>query len=299
MISAAAATDVSSDERSPCVPLLLLEAREKPDLLRLAALVFMHAGCLGVCWAGFSPTALALAAFFYLTRAFALTAFYHRYFSHRAFKTSRWLQFLGAVLGSTAMQKGPLWWAAHHRDHHRCADSEGDVHSPQVHSFAWAHMGWFLTPRNNELRETLVRDWLRFPELRWVDRYAAVIAVLFAAGLYALGEMLHSKMPALRTNGPQLIVWCFFISTVFLYHVTYSVNSFAHLVGTRRFPTADGSRNNFVVALLALGEGWHNNHHHYPTSARQGFYPWEIDLTYYVLVRARTAWARLGSEARP
>ena len=151
-------------------------------------------------------------------------------------------------------------------------------------------MGWFLTPRNNELRSSLVRDWLRFPELRWVDRYAPVIAVLFAAGLYALGEMLHSTMPALKTNGPQLIVWCFFISTVFLYHVTYSVNSFAHLVGTRRFPTADGSRNNFVVALLALGEGWHNNHHHYPTSARQGFYPWEIDLTYYVLV----ALAQLG-----
>lgn len=290
MISAAPATDARSYQGRLSEPLPPCESREKPDLLRLAALVFMHVGCLGVYWVGFSRTALGLAAFLYLTRAFGLTAFYHRYFSHRAFKTSRWFQFVGAVLGSMAMQKGPLWWAAHHRDHHRFADSEGDVHSPHVHSFAWAHMGWFLTPRNNELREGLVRDWLKFPELRWVDRYSAVIAVLFAAGLYAFGETLNAKMPALKTNGPQLIVWCFFISTVFLYHVTYSVNSFAHLVGSRRFPTADGSRNNFVVAILTLGEGWHNNHHHYPTSARQGFYRWEIDFTYYVLV----VLARLG-----
>jgi stearoyl-CoA desaturase (Delta-9 desaturase) len=219
-----------------------------------------------------------------LTRAFGLTAFYHRYFSHRAFKTSRWFQFSGAFLGCMALQKGPLWWAAHHRDHHRCADSEGDVHSPHVHGFSWAHMGWFLTPANNELRSVLVRDWLKFPELRYLDRYAAVVAVFFAVGLYALGEVLSSVSPGLRTNGPQLVVWCFFVSTVVLYHVTYSVNSFAHLLGTRRFPTEDGSRNNFVVALLSLGEGWHNNHHHYPSSARQGFYWWELDLTYYVLV---------------
>ncbi len=269
---------------------LLAEPRDRPDFIRVSALVFMHVGCLGVLWVGVSRVALALAAFFYLTRAFGLTAFYHRYFSHRAFRTSRWFQFLGALLGCTALQKGPLWWAAHHRVHHRFADSEGDVHSPHVHGFAWAHFGWFLTPANNELRANLVRDWLKFPELRYLDRYAAAIALLFALMLYGGGEIVSSVFPGSGTNGRQLLVWCFFISTAVLYHVTYSVNSFAHLVGTRRFPTEDGSRNNLVVALLALGEGWHNNHHHYPGSARQGFYWWEVDLTYYVLL----AMARMG-----
>ena len=171
------------------------EYRDPPDLTRLGALVFMHLGCLGVFWVGFSPIAFSLAALFYFTRAFALTAFYHRYFSHRAFKTSRWFQFAGAFLGSTAMQKGPLWWAAHHRDHHRFADREGDVHSPHVHGFSWSHMGWFLTRANNELRSALVRDWLKYPELRYLDRYAAFVALVFAAGLYALGEILRSVGP--------------------------------------------------------------------------------------------------------
>ena len=147
MISAAPAMGAPSQVSIPGAPLRLHESRERPDPFRLAALAFMHVGCLGVFWVGFSPTALAFAAFLYLIRAFGLTAFYHRYFSHRAFKTSRWFQFLGAVLGCTALQKGPLWWAAHHRDHHRFADREGDVHSPHVHGFAWAHIGWFLTPQ--------------------------------------------------------------------------------------------------------------------------------------------------------
>ena len=234
-------------------------------------------------------------------RAFGLTAFYHRYFSHRAFKTSRSFQFLVVLLGCTAMQKGPLWWAAHHRDHHRYADREPDVHSPRVHGFSWAHMGWFLTPANNKLRASLVRDWLKFPELKHLDRAAPLVALAFAAGLYAFGELLRRVAPALKTDGPQLLIWCFFISTVFLYHVTYSVNSLAHLVGSRRFETGDDSRNNLLVALLALGEGWHNNHHHYPASARQGFYWWEVDFTFYALLGARAARAGLGLEgsARP
>jgi stearoyl-CoA desaturase (delta-9 desaturase) len=151
-------------------------------------------------------------------------------------------------------------------------------------------MGWFLTPRNNELRVELIRDWMRFPELFWLDRCAPVIAVLFAGALYALGELLRAFAPELGTTGPQLLVWCFFISTVALYHATYSVNSLAHLFGSRRFATTDDSRNNALVAFLTLGEGWHNNHHFYPASARQGFYRWEFDPTYYMLV----ALERLG-----
>jgi stearoyl-CoA desaturase (delta-9 desaturase) len=256
----------------------------------VATLALMHVGCLGVFWVSWSWVAVVLAVLLYLARAFGLTAFYHRYFSHRAFKTSRWLQFGGALLGCMALQKGPLWWAAHHREHHRRSDREGDAHSPHVHGFIWAHMGWFLTPRNNELRLGLVRDWLRFPELRWLDRCAPAVALLFGAGLFGLGEMLQYYWPELGTSGLQLVVSCFFISTVALYHATYSVNSFAHLFGGRRFDTVDESRNNWLVALLTLGEGWHNNHHHYPSAARQGFVWWEVDLTYYLLL----ALQRLG-----
>ena len=187
-------------------------------------------------WVGHSPTALSLAAFLYVARTFGLTAFFHRYFAHRAFKTSRWFQFAGALLGTTALQKGPLWWAAHHRDHHRFADSEGDVHSPHLHGFAYSHMGWFLTRRNNELRESLVRDWIAFPELRWLDRLTPLVALTFVACVFFLGETLRLFAPGLGTSGLELIVWCFFISTALLYHATYSVNSFAHLAGTRRLP---------------------------------------------------------------
>lgn len=266
------------------LPESLPDPGDRPDWLRLGALVFMHAGCLAVLWVGWSWTAVGIAALLYIGRAFGLTGFYHRYFSHRAFKTSRGFQFLGALLGCLALQKGPLWWAAHHREHHRSSDHEGDVHSPHVHGVVWAHMGWFLTPRNNELRADLVRDWLKFPELRLLDRFAPLVAILFAAAVYGFGEWLPRMVPGLGTSGPQLVVWCYFISTVALYHATYSVNSLAHLYGSRRFATADDSRNNALVALLTLGEGWHNNHHHYPSSARQGFYAWEIDPTFYLLV---------------
>lgn len=244
----------------------------------------MHLGCLGVFVTGGSPIAIGLAIASYLIRAFGLTAFYHRYFAHRAFRTSRWFQFVGAMMGCLAMQKGPLWWAAHHREHHRRSDREGDVHSPHVSGILWSHLGWFLTTRNGPLRSQFVRDWLTFPELRVLDRFAPFVALAYGGFVYLLGEGLSAVWPGLNTNGPQLLVWCFFLSTVALYHATYSVNSLAHLIGTRRFPTADRSRNNLIIALFTLGEGWHNNHHHYPSAARQGFYWWEVDVTYYVLL---------------
>jgi stearoyl-CoA desaturase (delta-9 desaturase) len=158
-------------------------------------------------------------------------------------------------------------------------------------------MGWFLTPRNNELRAELVRDWLKFPELRWLDRCAPIVAVLFAAALFGMGELLRVWSPGLYVDGPQLLVWGFFVSTVALYHATYSVNSLAHLCGRRRFATTDDSRNNVFVAMLTLGEGWHNNHHHYPASARQGFFWWEIDVTYYLLLSLK--WLGLVWDLRP
>ena len=191
----------------------------------------------------------------------------------------------GRAAGCTALQKGPLWWAAHHRDHHRFADSEGDVHSPHCTGSPMGPLGWFLTRRNNVLRENLVRDWLNSPScassiVRRFDRTP------FAACLFYLGaKTLRLFTPGLGTSGLGLIVWCFFISTALLYHATYSVNSFAHLAGTRRCPTGDDSRNNLIVALPTLGEGWHNNHHHYPSS-RQGFYRWEVGSDFLRALRA-------------
>lgn len=272
---------------------------DQPDNKRLIALAAMHLGCLGVLWTGWSWTAIALAFLLYVVRAFGLTAFYHRYFSHRAFRTSRWFQFIGASLGTLAMQKGPLWWAAHHREHHRSSDHEGDVHSPHVYSFLWAHMGWFLTPDNNRTRSELVKDWMRFPELRLLDQFAPVVAILYGSSLYLLGQILAERLPQLNTNGAMLFVWGFFLSTVLLYHATYSVNSFAHLFGTRRFATKDQSRNNAFVALLTLGEGWHNNHHQYPASARQGFFWWEVDATYYILLMLQALGLVWGLKAVP
>lgn len=258
-------------------------ASERIDWLRVLPFIGLHLACLGVFWVGVSGFALAVAFALYTVRMFAITGFYHRYFSHKAFKTSRSLQFLFALIGASSVQRGPLWWAAHHRHHHRHSDTEADPHSPLMHGFWWSHMGWFLTPRSFATDAAAIPDLMRFPELRFLDRFDLLLPVALAASLFGLGMLLERFAPGLQTNGPQLLVWGFFISTVVLFHVTVTINSLAHQWGTRRFPTRDGSRNNALLALLTFGEGWHNNHHHYPGSARQGFRWWEIDLTYYGL----------------
>jgi stearoyl-CoA desaturase (delta-9 desaturase) len=259
------------------------QADDRIDWLRVLPFLGMHLACLGVIWVGVSATALAVAAALYVLRMFAITAFYHRYFSHRAFKTSRPMQFLFALLGASAAQRGPLWWASQHRHHHLHADDEHDAHSPRHRGLLWAHVIWFLTRANFRTRKELVPDLMRYPELRFLDRFDALVPLLLAGVLFGLGELLATHARALGTDGPQLVVWGFAVSTVVLYHATFTINSLAHRFGTRRYATRDDSRNNVWLALLTLGEGWHNNHHHYPGSARQGFYWWEIDLTYYGL----------------
>lgn len=256
---------------------------DRIDWLRVLPFIGLHVACLGVLWVGFSWFALWVALTLYALRMFAITAFYHRYFSHKAFRTSRPVQFAFALLGASAVQRGPLWWAAHHRHHHRHSDSVHDLHSPVTRGFFWSHVGWFLSERGFRTDHQAVRDLARYPELRWLDRYDIVVPVALAAGLYFLGSWLERAHPALQTNGPQLLVWGFFVSTVVLFHATVTINSLAHRWGSRRFATRDNSRNNWLLALLTFGEGWHNNHHHYPGSARQGFRWWEIDLTYYGL----------------
>jgi len=253
------------------------------EWLRTLPFIGMHLMCAGVIWVGVSSTALLVAAALYVLRLVAITGFYHRYFSHKTFRTSRALQFVFAVLGTMAVQRGPLWWAAHHRHHHAHADEENDSHSPAQHGFWWSHMGWFMNRSNFRTRSELIRDLMRYPELRFLDRFDIVPPIALAALLFFGGNALAQAYPQLDTSGAQLLIWGFFISTVLLHHVTFTVNSLAHRFGRRRYATSDDSRNNWWIALLTFGEGWHNNHHHFPGSVRQGFYWWEIDLTYYLL----------------
>ena len=253
------------------------------DWPRVLPFLLVHAGCLGVAWTGASGIAIATAIALFWLRMFAITAFYHRYFSHRAFRTSRAAQFVFALLGATAVQRGPLWWAAHHRQHHAQADGLADPHSPKVHGFLWSHVKWFLARENFATREKLVRDLARFPELRWLDRWDAAVPAALALALHGVGAWLERAAPALGTGPWQMLVWGFCISTVALWHATFTINSLAHRFGSRRYATRDESRNNGWLALLTLGEGWHNNHHRYPAAARQGFYWWEIDISYLAL----------------
>ena len=256
---------------------------DRIDWARIVPFIGMHLACLGVLFVGVSTTAVAVAVALYLLRMFAITGFYHRYFSHRSFRTSRAAQLLFGIIGASSVQRGPLWWAAHHRQHHAYSDRPEDPHSPRHKGFWVSHMGWFLTRGGFQPDMSRVRDLQRFPELRWLDRFDIAVPVALAVGLYAAGSWLESSHPALGTSGPQLLVWGFFVSTVVLYHATYSINSLCHVFGRRRYDTGDDSRNNPWLALLTLGEGWHNNHHYYPTSVRQGFYWWEVDLTWYGL----------------
>lgn len=246
-------------------------------------LLMMHLGCLGVLWVGVSRAAVVAAVILYFLRVFALTGGYHRYFSHNAFKTSRAFQFVLAFVGASAAQRGPLWWASHHRLHHQHPDSEDDVHSPSRHGFWWAHIGWLLCPKYATADLGRVKDFAKFPELRFLDRHVYLAPVSLIAALYLLGAWFARVRPEWGASGAQMVVWGFFISTVLVYHVTFCINSLMHMIGRRRFETNDTSRNNVVLALLSMGEGWHNNHHRYAASVRQGFFWWEVDLTYYAL----------------
>lgn len=273
------------------------EGAQSVDWLRILPMALLHVMCLGVIWVGWSPVALLTAVFLFLLRMFAITGFYHRYFSHRSFKTSRGWQFVFAVLGNSSVQRGPIWWAAHHRHHHRHADRKEDIHSPLQHGFWWSHIGWLTSRANFSTQWRYVPDWKKFPELRFLNRFDVLVPILLAATLYGFGALLAAAAPSLQTNGPQMLIWGFFISTTVLLHATFTINSLDHMFGTRRYETNDTSRNNWLLALITLGEGWHNNHHHYAVSARQGFFWWEIDITYYLL----KLMARFGiiSELRP
>lgn len=229
--------------------------------------VFVHLATLGVLWSGVTAESVALCAALYFGRMFFVTAGYHRYFSHRSFATSRAFQFVLAWMAQSSLQKGVLWWSAKHRHHHKHSDTPEDVHSPGLHGFLFAHVGWIFARRRGEAEYDLVPDLTRYPELVWLDRYNKLPGIL-------LGVMCY-----LVAGWPGLFVG-FFLSSTLLFHGTFAINSLAHTFGRQRYLTGDDSRNSWILALITMGEGWHNNHHYYQASTRQGWRWWEIDPTY-------------------
>jgi stearoyl-CoA desaturase (Delta-9 desaturase) len=230
----------------------------------------VHAVCLLAFYTGASWKLVLAAVGLYYFRMLGTTIAYHRYFSHRAFKTGRVFQFVLAFWATTSAQKGALWWAANHRHHHRESDSPNDLHSPVQDGFWWSHVGWILSNRYNETNYAAIKDFARYPELVFLNKHYLLPPLLLALALFAIG-------------GLPLLVWGFFISTVMLWHGTFAINSLTHVFGKRRYRTTDTSRNNWLLALLTCGEGWHNNHHYHQNTANQGWFWWEVDFSYYLL----------------
>ena len=233
------------------------------------------AAIVGAClvgWHWWYPVAAIVA---YFARMTFVTIGYHRYFSHRSFKTSRAFQFVLAFLAQSSAQKGALWWAAHHRDHHKYSDQPLDIHSPRQKGLWMAHVGWILCHKYDETKYDRIKDFAQYPELRWLNKYHLVPAVALAVAMALIG-------------GAPLLVWGFFVSTVLLWHGTFTINSLSHVFGSTRYPSNDDSKNNWLLALITGGEGWHNNHHYYQSTANQGFFWWEVDTSYYAL-RAMSA----------
>ena len=242
---------------------------ERPALWKSVPFALMHLAPLGILWTGMGWREAALCAGLYVVRMFFITAGYHRYFAHRSYKTGRLMQLILAFGGGTAAQKGALWWAGHHRHHHKHSDDLEDVHSPRKGVW-WSHIGWILCTKYDATPVHLIKDFAAYPELRWLNRHFLVPPTLLALGCWAW-------------MGLSGLFAGFFLSTALLYHGTFVINSLTHMFGRRRYVTKDTSRNSLLLALITLGEGWHNNHHYYQRSTNQGFFWWELDVTFYVL----------------
>jgi stearoyl-CoA desaturase (delta-9 desaturase) len=261
---------MESPESSPAPELARGNSFKPEHLFNLAGIAAMHFGAGVAIYMGARAIDVALAVGFYVLRMFVVTGGYHRYFSHRTYKTSRAFQFFLALVGTMTVQKGPLWWAAVHRRHHRESDGPNDVHSPIQRGFWYSHIGWVLSDEHEKYSPNEVKDLYKYPELRWLTRWH-VVPVLSYLGL------------TIAIGGLRGLCWWFCVSTVALMHGTFTINSLSHVWGKRRYATTDDSRNNWVLAIITMGEGWHNNHHRYMQSTNQGFYWWEVDITYYIL----------------
>jgi stearoyl-CoA desaturase (delta-9 desaturase) len=232
-------------------------------------LAVLHLLPFGLIFTGMTGADAIMALIFFWARMFLIGAVFHRYLAHRSYKMGRKTQFVMTAATCTSFESGPLWWAANHRHHHAESDTEHDIHSPRFRGLWWAHLGWVISGKHADLKAELIPDFLKFPEMRFLERWNWVPGVLASAViLFFMGW-----------SG----FFAFFLSTVVLHHVTYCVNSLNHVWGSQRYDTGDTSRNNALIAFFTMGEGWHNNHHHFQSSARQGFFWWEWDPTYYIL----------------
>lgn len=242
---------------------------ERVNWIRSIPFFLMHLMPIFAVFTGIRLFDVFLLIALYYGRMFFITAGYHRYFAHRSYKLGRIAQFLMAFGGATAAQKGVLWWAGHHRHHHWYSDTPQDIHSP-LRGFWWSHVGWILCDKYKATPFHQIEDFAKYPELRWLNRYHLLPPALLAAAVFFLW-------------GPSALFIGFFLSTALLWHGTFTINSLSHVFGRRRYVTGDTSRNSWLLALITLGEGWHNNHHHFQSSTRQGFFWWEIDVSYYVV----------------
>jgi stearoyl-CoA desaturase (delta-9 desaturase) len=261
------------------------EVRTKPILKQEIAFGLMHLMPLGALWTGATTFDWILCGALYVIRMFWVTGGYHRYFAHKSYRTSRWFQFVIAFMAQTSAQKGALWWAAHHRHHHRHSDTPADPHSMKIYGFWYSHIGWIVGPDFKKTDYKTIGDYAKYPELMWLNKYHWVPAITLALAVTALGGWVNGGSVLLMFThyGLSTLFIGFFLSTVILYHGTFSINSIMHKFGNQRYESHDESRNSLVLALITLGEGWHNNHHYYETAGRQGFFWWEIDITYYIL----------------
>jgi stearoyl-CoA desaturase (Delta-9 desaturase) len=262
---------------------LLPEPRRKPILKQEIAFTIVHLIPLAAIWTGATVFDWLVCLFLYVSRMFWVTGGYHRYFAHKSYKTSRWFQFVIAFMAMTSAQKGILWWAAHHRHHHRYSDTPKDPHSMLIYGFWYSHVGWIVGPDFKETDYKTIGDYAKYPELVWLNKHYLVPPVTLAVIVTMAGAWVNGGNPFMLTAGLSTLFIGFFLSTVILYHGTFSINSIMHYFGKQRYESNDESKNSLWLALITLGEGWHNNHHYYETASRQGFFWWEIDITYYIL----------------
>ncbi|MCX5663003.1 MAG: fatty acid desaturase [Planctomycetota bacterium] len=237
----------------------------------MIAIGLLHAGCLLAPFF-FSWTAvIAAAVLWFVGGCLGITLGYHRFLTHRSFQTYKPVEYFLAICGTLNWQGGPIHWVGTHRIHHHLSDEPGDPHSPVVDGFTWAHMFWCMTKDDpsNDPRDA-AKDLQRDPIMVAIDKYFYVFMVPLAVGLYFLG-------------GWACVIWGVCVRTTLMYHCTWLVNSASHVWGYRNFTTSDASRNNWWVALLSWGEGWHNNHHAQQRSAAHGMRWWEVDITFAVI----------------
>jgi len=261
-----------------------LSRAKKTAIIYASVMLSIHLGVLLVISTGVSPVAFLVGFIFYLVRGFGISIGYHRYFAHKSFKTGRFFQFILALMGSLSNQGGVLWWSSTHRGHHKYSDTKDDLHSPIAHNFWHAHLGWMWSKEAYGKSKNPCHDLGKFPELKALNKHYVFVILFQVAGFFGLGVLLNTLYPELGTSGLQILVWGFFISTVFMWHCTFMVNSVCHIWGYQRYKNSgDFSRNNPFVSLVTFGEGWHNNHHKYSWAARNGFKWWEFDPSYYLL----------------